>query len=353
MPSANNNSHRNIVTAVDYGVALVDGVKSPFFVMPLFNDSLRTVMARGIPVQKALPIFSQILDGVEAAHLHGVVHRDLKPENCLYNAKDGVLVVADFGIAQFTAEELYTLVETGPHARLANFQYAAPEQRSRKAVVDKRADIYSLGLILNELFTGQVPHGTQYKTIGLVVPEYSYLDDIAAEMLRQDPGHRPAKIEAVKHQLIARDSDFVEKQRLDALRRTVVPSKEVSDPLISDPPRLLDAKWNGTHVILILSRPINQMWIWCLQNMGSFTSVLGKEPERFEISGNKATIAAREIEIQDVVDYFKGWLPRVNSLYAENALNEARRAEEQERKWLKDEITAADLRARVNASIRI
>ena len=61
------------------------------------------------------------------------------------------LVVADFGIADFTAEELLTIVVTQPTERLANFLYSAPEQRVRGAPVDHRADIYSIGLILNEM----------------------------------------------------------------------------------------------------------------------------------------------------------------------------------------------------------
>jgi len=176
----------------------------------------------------------------------------------LYNAQNSTLVVTDFGIAHFTAEELYTLVETGPHTRLANFQYAAPEQRSRGAVVDQRADIYSLSLILNELFTGQMPHGTDYKTIATVAPDYAYLDDLVAEMLRQDPNGRPQSIEHVKNQLIGRGHEFLEKQRLDALKRTVVSTKEVTDPLISDPLRLVAAQWDDGNLTLKLSQPVNE-----------------------------------------------------------------------------------------------
>jgi serine/threonine protein kinase len=69
-------SHPHIVTVADHGIVLVDGVKSPFLVMPLFDGSLRKVMDEGIPTPKVLPLFSQILDGVEAAHLLKVVHRE-------------------------------------------------------------------------------------------------------------------------------------------------------------------------------------------------------------------------------------------------------------------------------------
>jgi serine/threonine protein kinase len=348
-----NHPHRNIVAVVDHGVTVVDGAKSPFFVMPLFDGSLRTVLANGVQAQKVLALFAQILDGVEAAHLLRVVHRDLKPENCLYSAKDSTLVVADFGVAQFTAEELYTLVETGPYARLANFQYAAPEQRSRGAAVDHRADIYSLGLMLNELFTGRIPHGTDYKTIGAVAPDYAYLDDLVAEMLRQDPSGRPPTIEHVKNQLIARGSVFVEKQRLDSLRRTVVSTKEVTDPLISDPPQLVGAQWDGANLTLTLSQSVNPRWVWALQNMGSYSSVWGKDPASFRISGKEAVVAAEAREVQQIIDHFKNWLPQANSVYAEKIRDDARRAEEEERRRLRSQVAAAELRARVNETIRI
>src|SRR3972149_4359299 len=118
--------------------------------MPLFDSSLRPLMRAGLPQDTVLRYFSQILDGTEAAHLHNVAHRDLKPENILFENAAARLVVADFGIARFQEEELYTAVETKASDRLANFQYAAPEQRLRGAEVDYRADIYSLGLLLNE-----------------------------------------------------------------------------------------------------------------------------------------------------------------------------------------------------------
>jgi serine/threonine protein kinase len=346
-------SHPNTVTVVDHGFTLIDGMKSPFFVMPLFNGSLRELMAQGIPTEKVLPLFSQVLNGVEAAHMLNVIHRDLKPENCLYNSRNGVLVVADFGIAHFTTDELYTLLKTPPHTRLANFQYAAPEQRSRGATVDQHADIYSLGLILNELFTGHMPHGTDYKTIATVASDFAYLDDLVAEMLRQDPNGRPQTIEHVKNQLIARGHEFVEKQRLDALKSTVVSTKEITDPLLSDPPRLVHAEWDNTVLTLTLSQPVNEKWVWALRNMGGHSSLWHKGPEHFHISGKTATIAARHSEVQPLVDYFKTWLPRTNQVYADKVRADASQAEQAERERLRKEIAEAEIRASVNKSIRI
>jgi serine/threonine protein kinase len=87
----------------------------------------------------------------------GVNHRDLKPENILYHMESNTLGVADFGIARFRQEDLITAVKTGPQEKLANFVYAAPEQRFAGRPVDLRADIYALRLIMNEMYTGEVP----------------------------------------------------------------------------------------------------------------------------------------------------------------------------------------------------
>ena len=121
--------------------------------MPRYAGSLRELMGNVHP-SDVTQLFSQILDGVEAAHLKGVTHRDLKPENILCDGASRSLAVADFGIASFTADALLTAVETAPGQRLANFQYAAPEQRERGREIAATADIYALGLMLIEMFTG-------------------------------------------------------------------------------------------------------------------------------------------------------------------------------------------------------
>ena len=144
-----NNRHQNVVTIVDHGV-FNDGEKaSPFVVMPLYSGSLRTLLEAGIAAGDVLRYFTHLIDGVECAHMKNVVHRDLKPENVLHERESDRLLLADFGIARFAEDELFTAVETKDNDRLANFQYAAPEQRNRGSEVDFLADIYSLGLILN------------------------------------------------------------------------------------------------------------------------------------------------------------------------------------------------------------
>lgn len=156
------NDHPNIIKVYDWGYSIIKDTKCPFYIMPLYKKNLRDIIQSRLPNDIMLDIYSQILDGVEAAHLFNIWHRDLKPENILINPDTQRVVISDFGIAHFEEDWLYTLVETKAQTRLANFQYAAPEQREKGNKVDHRADIYSLGMILNEIFTGELALGMDF-----------------------------------------------------------------------------------------------------------------------------------------------------------------------------------------------
>jgi serine/threonine protein kinase len=347
------NEHANILTVIDHGVFIEEEGKSPFYVMPLYDGSLRNLLQTGISPHKVLSYFAQILDGVEAAHIQGVVHRDLKPENILYATNDDRLLIADFGIAHFGEDELYTAVETKDSSRLANFQYAAPEQRSRGATVDRRADIYALGLILNEMFTRKVPSGTSYETIAKVAPDYEYLDSMVNEMICQSPKDRIESIERIKNQLIGRNNEFITREKISDLKNTVIPVSELDDPLIADPPRLVNVDWNRGTLTLFFQRPVNDKWVWALQNMGSRTALLGKGPEAFKIGGNVAVIDATESQVQKIIDYFKGWLPVANRVYEQRIRREKEEAEEKQRKELARQIAEEEARQRVLKNIKL
>lgn len=347
------NKHPNILTILDHGVFIKGESNSPFYVMPRYDGSLRDLLKAGISPDKVLNYFAQILDGVEAAHIHGVVHRDLKPENILYAAGDNLLVIADFGIARFQEDELYTAVETKDSARLANFQYAAPEQRSRGTESDQHADIYALGLILNEMFTGEVPSGTGYKTIVKVASDYEYLDSIVEEMLRQSPEERIDSIEKIKNILIGRKNEFITRQKMSELKETVVPVTELDDPLIADPPRLVNFDWNLGRLTLFFQRPVNEKWVWALQNLGSHSALLGKGPKDFHIYENKAVIDATEDQVQKIIDYFQGWLPQANRVYEERIRREKEEAEARRRRELKRQIEEQEARQRVLKNVKL
>jgi serine/threonine protein kinase len=346
------NKHANIISVVDHGILKNGEINSPFYVMPFYPSSLRSILSAHIDCKKVLTYFAQILDGIEAAHLQRIIHRDLKPENILYDPNTDKLIVADFGVAHFEEEDLYTAVETAPNNRLANFQYAAPEQRARGSKVDHRADIYALGLMLNEMFTNEVPQGTDYKTIENAAQDYKYLDELVSAMLRQSPGARPESIEAIKRELIGRKQEFVTYQRISNLKQTVIKVTDVDDPLIHDPPRLVDIDWAAGTLTLFFQQPVNQKWIYALHNMGSYTSVMGKGPETFSILGNKATIKANEPDVKQIIDYFKAWLPMANSKYSEILHREKMETEVRQRMQLQADIEEQERRQRILKSIK-
>ena len=354
--------HPNIVSVIDHGVHTSGKGKSIFYVMPLYKGSLRRLLKEGIRPEKALVYFSKILDGVEAANKMGVVHRDIKPENILYDESNDQLLIADFGIASFQQEELLTAVETKDSERLANFQYAAPEQRTRGLRVDHRADIFALGLILNEMFTGQVISGTEPKTIASVTPEYAYLDDIVSEMIRQEADSRLFSIEKIKQELIVRGNSFIAQQKISLLEGTVIPESEVDDPLVVDPPRLVGANWNGGMLTLTLSSPTNKKWIQTLREPG-FSGTTGINYGGFfvglstlDFADNIVTTRAPEDlgTIQDIVDLFRDqWLPYANRAYENRITREMKEAEERERMQLQQNLESRKASKRINDSIKI
>lgn len=108
-----------------------------------------------LPVTIALDVFRQVLLGVGAAHREGVIHRDLKPANILLRKKDGVAKVTDFGIAK--PEVAARAGQGNTKGVIGSLWYMSPEQVSGKRDLDKRVDVYALGVVLFELMTGHVP----------------------------------------------------------------------------------------------------------------------------------------------------------------------------------------------------
>lgn len=346
--------HKNILKVLDWGSVEIKGKQCPFYVMKYYPATLKILMKEGIESNKILVYFSQILDGVEAAHLQGIWHRDLKPENILYDSSLNLLVVADFGIARFSEELLYTSIETQDTERLANFQYSAPEQRVRGQLVDYRADIYALGLMLNEMFTGALLQGTGYKKISDVVSDYSYLDDLIEEMVRQSPEDRPSSIEKIKNELIGRKNEFVYRQELNELKKRVIPSSEVVDPLIDDPIRLVNIDYRNGNLIFILSRPFNATWIRAFQNIHYRYALYGKEPSSFQFfDNNKARNTIEESDVQKLVDHFKRYIELANESYKTIVNRQKREQEEAERQRLQEEIVEKERRQRVLKSVNV
>jgi serine/threonine-protein kinase len=148
-------SHPAIVQIIDRGHV---GAHY-YFVMELVEGrSLRQVLEQGgLPVAEALRVVLQVARALECAHEAGITHRDLKPENVLLDAR-GHAKVADFGLAGIRGAEVGPQL-TATHVAMGTLNYMAPEQRRDARSVDGRADLYSLGVVLYELLTGQLPLG--------------------------------------------------------------------------------------------------------------------------------------------------------------------------------------------------
>lgn len=281
------NQHDNLVPVLDDGFVTRNNKKIPFYVMPKFDETLRNLMERGIATDKILPYFANLLDGVEFLHIKGNFHRDLKPENVLYDGENDRLLIADLGAAHFEEDQLQTFVETKPNSRLANFEYAAPEQREMGQSVTHRADIYALGLILNKLFTGRTPLGEGYPKIGEFSPEHSYLDDVVSQMIHHSPEKRPETIEKVKIRLMASQNEFISLQRLDSLRNKVVPIIEVSDALTATPVSIIRTDFDHQSFTFELSAIVTEDWKRLFKEIDYRNHALSHAwPQDMEINGN-------------------------------------------------------------------
>jgi serine/threonine-protein kinase len=149
--------HPNIVPVHSAG----DAAGVPYFTMPLIHgESLADRLARGpVPLAEAVSILRDVARALAYAHEHGIVHRDVKPQNILITG--GLAVVTDFGIAKAialskTAGDLAAPSLTATGSGLGTPAYIAPEQAVGDTV-DRRADIYSWGIVAYELLTGANP----------------------------------------------------------------------------------------------------------------------------------------------------------------------------------------------------
>lgn len=191
-------SHPHVVAIVDKGKT-----ENTYYLVMEFVDgpSLRELMrSPQLDTPVLLRRMLEICRAIEYAHGRGVIHRDLKPENILLDQQaGGIAKVSDFGLASFLddaqAASRYALTST--HVSMGTISYMAPEQRVDAKSADGRADIFSLGVILYETFTGEVPLGTfdppSRKRAGLD----PRVDAIVMRCLKPDPDDRYQSVGAL------------------------------------------------------------------------------------------------------------------------------------------------------------
>ena len=145
-------SHPNIVSIFDVGR---EG-NINYIVMELVEGKpLSKIIRDEAPLNynRVIDYSKQIASGLSAAHKHGIIHRDVKPHNILVN-EDGIAKIADFGIAK--AISTTTIVDGTNETVMGSVHYFSPEQ-ARGGYVDEKSDIYSLGIVMYEMLTGEVP----------------------------------------------------------------------------------------------------------------------------------------------------------------------------------------------------
>ncbi len=131
------------------------------------GETLKKKIARGqLSVDSVIDIPIQIAQGLIKAHEHGIVHRDIKPGNIMIT-KDGMVKILDFGLAKLAGQ--VRLTKTG--TTIGTIAYMSPEQ-ARGKEVDHRSDIWSYGVLLYELLTGQLPFRGEYEAA--IIDEIQY-----------------------------------------------------------------------------------------------------------------------------------------------------------------------------------
>jgi len=191
-------SHPRIVTVFEFGEQ--DGL---YFISMEYVEgrNLRArIQDRPLSVPTAVNLILQVCDALEYAHGMGVVHRDIKPDNLLVD-RTGMVKIADFGLAKLLGSEPSTLV-TGTGAILGTPHYTAPEQIESPAMVDARADIYALGVVLFEAVTGRVPGGRPVfpEEIARTNPGF---DKVLLRALERDPRLRYGTASEFKGELLS------------------------------------------------------------------------------------------------------------------------------------------------------
>ncbi|MEW6733935.1 MAG: protein kinase [Acidobacteriota bacterium] len=208
--------HPNIVSVYDFGFS-IEGYA--YLVMEFISGfTLKHLLARWpkCGLEFGIDIGRQICEAIAVAHTHGVLHRDLKPENIMFEGlfNTSLVKVVDFGLAKLLTDRFQEAKLTDPHIILGTSNYMSPEQ-CRGDETDHRSDIYSLGVLFYEMFTGNPPfvgasplqvmalHMTETPVppSQIVADMPAQLEDMILVALAKDPDERQQSAEEMAHEL--------------------------------------------------------------------------------------------------------------------------------------------------------
>ena len=294
-------AHPNIVTVIDRGQE--DGRQYIVFEY-IEGDNLKALISDGgLPIDEALDYALQVAHALDFAHKRGLVHRDIKPQNVLLN-DEGQAKVTDFGIAR--SLDVQGVTQTG--TVLGTSDYIAPEQ-ARGDQVDQKTDIYSLGTVLYELLTGEVPYeGDNFVVVAMKHvndpvpsvrdrrPDVPYrLDHLVRRAMAKEPDDRFASMEELVGELQAclaeNGSGEGETMVVPRPRRPRTPRRRRKVPV-------------GTILLILLALAALAGGAYLLTDRSPDVPVVGEEPapEPVKLTGIGAIDPAQDGEHDDEAD---------------------------------------------------
>lgn len=266
--------HPNIVQVIDRGSSR----QRHYFIMEFVDGPcLRELLREGaFAPQESLQIMLQLARTMAYAHKQGVVHRDLKPENILYTS-DGVLKVADFGLAGVAHETTHIRKLTRSFVSMGTECYMAPEQRRDAKNVDFRADIFSMGVIFYELLTNQLPFPQMPPPHVVIAPGFPQIDAIIRRSLEPKIEDRYTSTESLVSAL-EQALESLQEEPVVNNRDTVIDTpavREKAAQYINAPSSEIEARvsgWSGrmqsavsdmsSHVSMSWQQGSLRRWMW-------------------------------------------------------------------------------------------
>lgn len=336
------------VEVVDQGFVQEAGLKQPFYVMPLYAESLRKLM-NDFEIERSviLEMLLALLGSLEGFYGAGHVHRDIKPENILFDNNANRLILADFGVAHINEDLPDLALQTKPAERLANFKYAAPEQRVVNSVIDHRADQYAFGLILNELFTGAVPQGAGYAEIASVVAEFAYLDPVVEKMISQNRDNRYEGISILLADIKARERiQGIENETREFENQAQEPFEVF----------IVSKEWVAPNLIFKLNMAPDKNWTQIFRSYTGATSFCTDgfrlDPQYFTVSGDEISVPntrGNKRHLKEACEAMPGFIHWTNEVVKQRIEKDHREAHEALVRAREEEIKRRESSADINS----